>query len=192
MVLETNGLDWESLPSAVAELADREWLGRNDLLGLPAPRILSLSLMAGAEGVVGLSVVSVRASLWLESGRGGRVEESPRGLERGGGFISLRLGPATLLRFEIMEFDRLNPCGICALHLFDTLSDLLNIALCTKPPIPFVGEVERLRSGDKRRWLGEAAGSSTEVSAWRGSSFCASDKCTGEPNPAETDDTEKR
>lgn len=64
-----------------------------------------------------------------------------------------------------MEFDRVNPCGICALHLFDTLSDLLIMALCTKPPIPFVGEVERLRSGDKRRWLGEDAGSSTDDSA---------------------------
>lgn len=43
--------------------------------------------------------------------------------------MSLKLGPATLLRFDTMEFDRLSPCGICALHLFDTLSDLLIMAL---------------------------------------------------------------
>jgi hypothetical protein len=40
--------------------------------------------------------------------------------------ISLKLGPATLLRFDTIEFDRPSPCGTCALHLFDTLSDRQN------------------------------------------------------------------
>src|SRR5579871_253579 len=36
-----------------------------------------------------------------------------------------------------------SPGAACALHLLLTLSDLLSIALCTNPPIPFVGDGDR-------------------------------------------------
>ena len=76
--------------------------------------MLSLSESAGGgpEGVVGLSVLSVGASLWLEPGRRGRVGVSRPTPRVEGGAISLKLGPATLLRFEMIELDRLSPCGI--------------------------------------------------------------------------------
>lgn len=106
--------------------------------------------------------------------------------------LAVKLGAATLLRFETIELLRLSPCGSCVLHRFDTLSDLLIMALCTNPPRPFVGEVDRVRSGDIRRWVGDAGtGSSVDVSVWDGSSFGASDNVTGEPSPVagDTDET---
>jgi len=39
-----------------------------------------------------------------------------------------------------VEFSLLSPAPGWPLHLLLTLSDRLSIALCTKPPIPFVGE----------------------------------------------------
>lgn len=55
-----------------------------------------------------------------------------------------------------------------------------------------MGDVERARSGDILRWVGDGGiGSSTGASVGEGSSFWASDKGTGDPSPVagETDDT---
>lgn len=107
--------------------------------------------------------------------------------------LPLRLGAATLLRFPMKGLSRLSPCGICALQRFVTLSDRFIIALWTNPPRPLVGDVERVRSGDIRRCVGDGGiGSSAGTSAGEGSSFGASDRaCTGDPNPVsgEADDT---
>lgn len=90
------------------------------------------------EGVVGLSLDSAGrttvASLWLDPGRGlGTGDDSRLTRELVVGVMSLtlavKLGAATLLRFETIELVRLNPWGSWALHLLETLSDLLIIAL---------------------------------------------------------------
>lgn len=55
-----------------------------------------------------------------------------------------------------------------------------------------MGDVERARSGDILRWVGDGGiGSSTGASVGEGSSFWASDKGAGDPSPVagETDDT---
>jgi len=44
------------------------------------------------------------------------------------------------LRMLAVEFSLLKPAPGCALHLLLTLSDRFNMALCTKPPIPLVGD----------------------------------------------------
>lgn len=106
--------------------------------------------------------------------------------------LAVKLGAATLLRFETIELLRLNPCGSCVLHRFETLSDLLIIALCTKPPRPFVGEVDRARSGDIRRCVGDAGtDSSVGASVLGGSSFGVSESVAGEARPfaGDTEDT---
>jgi hypothetical protein len=65
------------------------------------------------------------------------------------------------------------------------------MALCTNPPIPFVGDVERARSGDIRRWVGDSGIGSFTGSLCEGSNFGASDKVTGDPSPVagDTDET---
>lgn len=89
-----------------------------------------------------------------------------------------------LLRLLANELTpRLTPDGNCALHLFETLSDRFIMALCTKPPSPFVGDVERERSGEMR--LGEGG-----VATCSGSSFWMLERGTGDPSPVavETED----
>ena len=57
-----------------------------------------------------------------------------------------------------VEFCLLRPCGVCVLHLLFTLSLRLSMALCTKPPIPFVGEAGRsMRSGEILPCVGDMA-----------------------------------
>jgi hypothetical protein len=159
IVLDVKGLEGPSPPklSAVTELVDLAWPYRAGLLGLPSERMVSW--LPEKEGVVGLSVVSdgcTEASVWLELGRSvgtGPVSRLIR--EDVVGVMSLklpvRLGAATLFRLLTIELLRLRPWGSCALHRFETLSDRLIMALCTNPPRPLVGDVERARSGDIRR-----------------------------------------
>jgi hypothetical protein len=65
---------------------------------------------------------------------------------------------ATLERLLIVEFCLLRGCGPWALHLLLTLSLRLSMALCTKPPMPLVGEAGRsVRFGDILPWVGDMA-----------------------------------
>jgi len=65
---------------------------------------------------------------------------------------------ATLDRLLIVEFCLLRGCGPWALHRLLTLSLRLSMALCTKPPMPFVGDAGRsVRSGDILPCVGDMA-----------------------------------
>ena len=72
------------------------------------------------------------------------------------------------------------------LHLL-TLSDRFIIALCTNPPRPLVGEIDRV--GEERPLPGESAGERSigprsappELSAVGGSNLCELDKVNGVP-----------
>jgi len=56
------------------------------------------------------------------------------------------------------EFPLFSPGGDWMLHLLFTLSDRFIMALCTKPPIPFVGDAGRSSlSGDIRPCEGDIA-----------------------------------
>lgn len=85
-----------------------------------------------------------------------------------------------------MEFPRLRPGGDWTLHLLLTLSDLFIIALCTKPPIPFVGDGGRSSlSGEIRPCDGDIAKprASDKESIFGGSNLCALVSGTGDPRP---------
>lgn len=89
---------------------------------------------------------------------------------------------STALRFDdTTESARCRPVGDVTLHRF-TLSVRFIMALCTKPPIPFVGETGRAGevrpSGDG----GLAAFISNGYSILEGSSFCASESVRGDPS----------
>lgn len=56
---------------------------------------------------------------------------------------SVFMGLNALLRTLATEFSRDKPGPLWTLHLLLTLSDRLSMALCTKPPMPFVGEIGR-------------------------------------------------
>lgn len=64
------------------------------------------------------------------------------------------------------------------------------MALCTNPPIPFVGDVERALSGDIRRCVGDTGIGSFTDSPCVGSNFGVSDKVTGDPSPVAGDTDE--
>lgn len=94
---------------------------------------------------------TIVASLWLELGRESDKGELSRiGLGSGGPGNRSPPNPerATLLRLLIIELLRLRLAGDCTVHRFEILSLRFNIALCTKPPKPLVGEPDR--SGDAR------------------------------------------
>ena len=118
------------------------------------------------------------ALLWLEVG-----------LEEGRGEPSLlRLpgldAPAAEPKLLATEFPRLRPGGACTLHLLLTLSDRFIMALCTKPPIPFVGEAGRSNlSGEIRPCEGDIAKPrvSAVESILGGSNLCALDDGIGDP-----------
>ena len=100
------------------------------------------------------------ALLWLEVGRDeGSMELS---LLRFGRSIWEK-EPYTLPRLLSVEFCLVNPGGVAVLHLLLTLSLRLSMALCTKPPIPLVGDAGRVgddgrsRSGDILPWVGDMA-----------------------------------
>jgi hypothetical protein len=65
-----------------------------------------------------------------------------------------------LPRLLKVEFVLLMPCGVCVLHRLFTLSLRFIIALCTKPPMPFVGE--GARSGEILPCVGDIARPRTE------------------------------
>jgi hypothetical protein len=86
------------------------------------------------------------------------------------------------------ELPRLRPGGDWTLHLLFTLSDLFIIALCTNPPIPFVGDAGRSRrSGEIRPCVGDIAiARPSESDSSGGSSLWAGVNGIGEPIPPET------
>jgi hypothetical protein len=117
----------------------------------------------GAGGVAGRSFSwTIVASLWLDVGRCG--ETVPPWLEPGrcddsvplrlslvgdnGGNESAFEGAAKLLRLLAKELPLMRPDGSCALQRLDTLSERFIMALCTNPPSPLVGDVDR--SGESR------------------------------------------
>lgn len=66
--------------------------------------------------------------------------------------------PVALPRLLKVEFCLLTAGGVCVLHLFlFTLSLRFIMALCTNPPMPFVGDVGRSRSGDILPCVGDIA-----------------------------------
>lgn len=95
------------------------------------------------------------ASLWLEPGlESDKGELSRIGLGSGG--PASRSPPnaerPTPLRLLMIELLRVRLAGDCTVHRFEILSLRFNMALCTKPPKPFVGELERpgdARPGDR-------------------------------------------
>lgn len=94
--------------------------------------------------------------------------------------------PVTPLLLVAIELPRLKPPVGCALHLLLTLSDRFIIALCTKPPSPFVGEGGR--SLPIRLCAGDIAGGlekdeSLVVSALDESERCPEVACIGGPSP---------
>ena len=118
------------------------------------------------------------ALLWLEVG-----------LEDGRGEPSLlrlvgRERPVEELRLLATELPRVSPGGACTLHLLFTLSDLFIMALCTKPPIPFVGEAGRSNlSGEIRPCEGDIARprGSDDESIFGASNLWALDDGIGDP-----------
>lgn len=62
---------------------------------------------------------------------------------------------ARLLRVELFLF---SGGGVCVLHLLLTLSLRFMLALSTKPPMPFVGDADRSRSGDLLPCVGDMNG----------------------------------
>lgn len=98
------------------------------------------------------------ALLWLEAGRDEGSKEGSRLSEFGRSFDdSVPYPGITLGRLLRVEFFLLRPGGACVLQRLLTLSLRLSMALCTKPPMPFVGEVERSRSGDILPCVGDMA-----------------------------------
>ncbi len=96
------------------------------------------------------------ALLWLEVGRELGLGEFSR--LRLTGLAVVLLLVSTLLRLLVTELPLVRPGGDCTLHRLLTLSDLFIIALCTKPPMPFVGDGGlSSRSGEIRPWEGDIA-----------------------------------
>jgi hypothetical protein len=62
-----------------------------------------------------------------------------------------------LPRLLIVELCRVKAGGVCVLHRLETLSLRLSMALCTKPPMPLVGDAGRSRSGDILPCAGDMA-----------------------------------
>jgi hypothetical protein len=89
-----------------------------------------------------------------------------------------------LLRLLATELPRLTPEGDCTLHLLLTLSDLFIMALCTNPPIPFVGDTGLPNlSGEIRPWEGDIAKPriSDVESKFGATKFWALDSGIGDP-----------
>jgi hypothetical protein len=103
--------------------------------------------------------------------------------------------PYVLPRLLSVEFCLLKVVGTWALHLLLTLSLRFSIALCTKPPMPLVGDEGR--SGDILPWVGDMASPRTEP-VWSppftedpcsegGANFCESNIGSGDfalPRPS--------
>lgn len=185
---DTGGVDGRSPATPLEDIVLR---ARGGLLGLSSSCVLKLP--PGTGGVAGRSLsllLTTVASLWLDPGRGCNMGPSLLNLGAAGK-VSVLLGAAKLFRLLANEFPRASPDGSWALHRFDTLSDRFIIALCTKPPSPFVGDDDLERSGESR--LGDMGDvcSSELGSVFVGSSFCALDRGIGEPRPVavDTEDT---
>lgn len=88
-----------------------------------------------------------------------------------------------VLRLLATELPRVRPGGDCTLHRLLTLSDRFIIALCTNPPIPFVGDGGRSRrSGDILPCEGDIANArASDLASPGGSNVCAGVSGRGEP-----------
>ena len=133
------------------------------------------------------------ALLWLEVGR--EVDEvsmelSLLRLVGRSDFDNVPYPAITLPRLLRVEFCLLKPGGVCVLHLLLTLSLRLSMALCTKPPMPLVGDTGRSRSGDILPCVGDMASpraalvlsppSTDEPCSEGGANFCESSTGRGD------------
>ena len=133
-----------------------------DFVGLHLRGSIVLDGLVGGEASSPVSegvAWSACLSPWLELGLDvGVTEPSLSMLPTTGRERALawpgRGGCSTLLRLDTAESTRCSPPGELTLHLL-TLSDRFIMALCTNPPMPFVGE--RGRVGEARP-VGVAAG----------------------------------
>lgn len=143
--------------------------------------------------VVGRSCVTV-ALLWLDPGlEEGSFEVSRLRLlgreSRTAVFMTLPIPIpprlSWLLPLLATELPRLRPGGDCTLHLLFTLSDRFIMALCTKPPMPLVGDGDLSSlSGDIRPCEGDIASErASGPLPPGGSSFCTEDIDNGEVSP---------
>lgn len=169
-------------------------------LKVDATDLLRLWLWAGSAGLTNSrgarssSRVAGRvtvALLWLEVGREEGSKE-PSLLKAGLSDLDSVPYPAMALpRLLNVEFWRVRPGGVAVLQRLLTLSLRLSMALCTKPPMPLVGEVERSRSGDILPCVGDmaipraarelSASSATELASDGGANFCESSRGSAEP-----------
>lgn len=169
-------------------------------LKVDATDLLRLWLWAGSAGLTNSrgarssSRVPGRvtvALLWLEVGRDeGSMELSL--LSVGLSALDSEPYPAIALpRLLIVEFCLVKPGGVAVLQRLLTLSLRLSMALCTKPPMPLVGEVERSRSGEILPCVGDmaiprvarelSASSGMEPASDGGANFCESSRGRAEP-----------
>ena len=127
-----------------------------DLVGLHRRGSIVLDGLVGmwilstgsAFGVLDSRVVSIVGALGVASSSDSFSPCRDVGLlelgvvDPGRAMLCGRLEPSPVLLLDVTESARLRPGGPATLHRL-TLSDLFIIALCTKPPMPFVGELER-------------------------------------------------
>jgi hypothetical protein len=86
-----------------------------------------------------------------------------------------------------VEFCLVSPCGACVLHRLLTLSLRLSMALCTKPPMPLVGDAGRsVRTGEMRPCVGDIAKARDEAASSSTSSSDANDGNDGNANFCES------
>jgi hypothetical protein len=93
-----------------------------------------------------------------------------------------------LPRLLIVELCLVRLGGVCVLHLLETLSLRLSMALWTKPPMPLVGEAERSRSGEILPCVGDMASARAALSppsaggpcSEGGANFCESSMGSGD------------
>lgn len=105
-------------------------------------------------------------------------------------FDSVPYPAIALPRLLKVEFCLLKPGGVCVLHLLLTLSLRLSMALCTKPPMPLVGDAGRSRSGEILPCVGDMASpraalalsppSTEEPGSEGGANFCESSTGRGD------------
>lgn len=145
--------------SQLEDLVGLQRLGSIVLEGLVGGVVRSGSSGLGAVGSVVFVSMDIAAGSrsWLEVGRdGGRGELSFDRLPGRDGDVPPRRVASILFR-DAIESARCKPVGEVTLHRL-TLSVRFIIALCTKPPMPFVGERGlvgdvRPEGGDITGWL---------------------------------------
>jgi hypothetical protein len=129
------------------------------------------------------------ALLWLEEGREeGSVELSLLMALGRSALESVPYPAMALPRLLMVELCLVRLGGAWVLHRLETLSLRLSMALCTKPPMPLVGEAGRSRSGEMRPCVGDMASARAALSPLSamglgsegGANFCESSMGSGD------------